>query len=458
MNNGLDRAKFKFEKKLEAYIEKNRLLHGSDTVLVALSGGADSVCLAKVLCNLSGKYSLNIIAAHVNHMIRDKEADRDEEFCKKFCKELGLKLEILKVNVPEIAKKEKKSLELAAREVRYKFFAKLCEKYGINKVATAHNKNDNAETIVMNYMRGSGTGGLCGIDAKRANIIRPLLCMEKKEILDYIKRCGLEFVTDSTNLSCDYTRNKIRLEMIPYIENNFNPNFTEVITNAAETIKADNDFLEEEAERIKDNYIKTEKDRVFIELEEFKKLHKAMRYRIIRKAVCLLKGDVSDIGFDAVKRIDELEKGKADICSGIYANVSYKRLYFEREYEKKDYQYDLLPGKTVYIAEDESCVSCEIIDKSEIKKEKNCVYFDFDKLKNLTVRNRKDGDFIKTEAGRKKIKNLFIDEKIPVFERDSIPIVTSGEDIIWICSVRRCSEFKIDEKTKKAVKIKYMKE
>lgn len=456
MKQEFGRLKFSFEKKLSLYIEKHGLIDAGDKVLVALSGGSDSVCLIKALCELKSRYKIAIVASHVNHMIRGDEAERDERFCADLCKKLGIELEVKRVDVPKIAKEEKKSLELAAREVRYEFFDELCEKHGINKVATAHNKNDNAETVLMNFMRGSGIAGLCGIDVKRKNIIRPLLCMDKKEILDYIEANGLEYVTDSTNLLSDYTRNKIRLEMIGYIEKEFNPNFTATISRSCESIKADSDFLESEAQRLSGEYVKEEKGRVFIELEKMGQLAAALRYRIIRKAILKARGNISDIGFDAVKRIDELKGGKADVADGIYALYSYGRVYFEKTCVKTDYEYELNLGGKVYIKEDKSYICCEIADKSEIKREKNCVYFDCDNIKSLKVRNRRPGDAIKTEAGSKKIKNLFIDEKIPVFKRDSMPMVVCGDTILWICPLRRCSEFKINEKTKKVIKVKYI--
>ncbi len=458
MSSDSDKKKLDFENKLSLYIRKNKLLKKGDRVLVALSGGSDSVCLIKSLLNLKEEFDISLVAAHVNHMIRGSEADRDEEFVRKLCKDSDIELEVLKKDVPAISKKEKKSLELAAREVRYAFFESVLKAKGIDKIATAHNKNDNAETIVMNFMRGSGLGGLCGIDAVRGNIIRPLLCMDKEEILSYISENNLEYITDSTNHLCDYTRNRVRLEMIEYIKKHFNPNFVNTLTNSSDIIREENDYINLEAEKIKDEYIGLKNGQVFLEFKKLKKLHKALRWRIIRKAVKMALGDLYDIGLDAIKRIDSLEGGKTDVGFGFKAHLSYGRLCFETD-TIKEYEYALSCPGSVRIAECGGEIELSIIKKEEIKeeikKEKNCVYFDFDKLDGLKVRNRRDGDVIKTDGGSKKLKKLFTDEKIPVFVRSRIPVVVSGENVIWVCGVRRCSEFKVTPDTDRVIKIKY---
>ena len=454
MSSDSGKKKRDFENKLNLYIKENGLLKKGDRVLVALSGGSDSVCLLKALCNLQKEFDISLVAAHVNHMIRGDEADRDEEFVKNLCRQSDIELEVLKKDVPYIARAEKKSLELAAREVRYAFFENLCNIKSIDKIATAHNKNDNAETIVMNFMRGSGLTGLGGIDCTRGNIIRPLLCMDKEEILSYLSENNSEYITDSTNLVCDYTRNRVRLEMIEYIKEHFNPNFINTIANSADIIREEDEYLDIEAEKLKSEYIKIQNGQVFVEFEKLKGLHRALRWRIIRKAVAIALGGISDIGFDAVKRIDNLKNGKTDVGFGMQAHLSYGRLCFETD-RFEEYEYEIsCPGKVV-IAECGGEIECSIIKKEEIKKEKNCVYFDYDKLNELKIRNRRDGDIIKTDAGRKKLKKLFTDEKIPVFVRNRMPLIVSGENVLWVCGVRRCDEFKVMPDTDRVIKIKY---
>ena len=180
-------------------LREYNLLNNGDSVLVGLSGGADSVCLTHALWSLKDEFDIKLYTAHINHGIRGEEAKRDELFAENFSKKLGIECFVLNADIPQIAKDTNVSEETAGRNVRYNFFNKLCEKYDINKVATAHNRNDNAETLIMNFMRGSTTNGLCGIPYVRGNIIRPILNVSRDEIEKYCSDNGLEYMTDSTN-------------------------------------------------------------------------------------------------------------------------------------------------------------------------------------------------------------------------------------------------------------------
>ncbi|MBR6645957.1 MAG: tRNA lysidine(34) synthetase TilS, partial [Clostridia bacterium] len=191
-------------------IEKHNLLTFGDSVLCALSGGADSVCLLRVLCLLKEKYDLKIFAAHINHMLRGESADSDEEFAKELCKNFDVPFYSKKIDVLKYAKEHSQSTEEAGREVRYNFFYELCDTYNINKIATAHNLNDNTETVVMRFIRGTGINGLSGIPYKNNNIIRPILDLSRKEIEAFLKDENISFVTDKTNFEPVYFRNKVR--------------------------------------------------------------------------------------------------------------------------------------------------------------------------------------------------------------------------------------------------------
>ncbi len=449
-------AKFKFEEKFIDFSRQNELFNIGDKVLVCLSGGADSVCLLYALI-LSKKLELDIYACHVNHKIRGEEAKRDENFCKALCERLGVKLYIGEFDVLKIAKDEKKSVELAAREVRYRFFEELSESLGFDKIATAHNKNDNSETLLMNFIRGSGLEGLCGIDVKRGKIVRPLICMEKSEILSYLEQNGAEFVTDSTNLSADYTRNKIRLELIEYIKEKLNPSFCKTAFQNSEIMRLENDFICSEAKKGEVSCIFEDENGEYISLSEFEGLHKAVRYRILRSFIKKDRGSILDIGYQTIERIDKLKKGKVTICNDFEAIASYGKLRFEKKTAEKtiSYEYELEIGKKLEISECGCSIQAEIEEKGNFKKEKGLVYFDYDKLgaKRLIVRNRREGDIIAIEAGRKKLKDLFIDCKIDKRKREGMPIIVSGDEILWVCNLRRCSKFKVDDNTKRIIKI-----
>lgn len=452
-------AKFAFEKKLIEFSNQNNLFAKGEKVLVCLSGGSDSVCLLYAMYNCREFFDFEIYACHVNHMIRGEEAERDEQFCKKLCGKLGIILFSGKFDVPGIAQEKKKSVELAAREVRYSFFDKIVSENGIDKIVTAHNKNDNAETLLMNYIRGSGLEGLCGIDVKRENIVRPLLCMEKKEILDYLEANNAEYVTDSTNLSVEYTRNKIRLELIGYINKNLNPSFCKTVTQNSKILRMENEFMTEVCEGSEKTCVFDDTKGKYIDISKYEKLHKAIRYRVLRSFMQKNLGSVSDIGYATIERMDKLKKGKVAVCAGFEAVASYGKLRIEKAVKKDKilYEYEISAGEEVCILETGCVVKTEIIEKSEYKKEKNSEYFDFDKLKSdkLVVRNRRNGDAILIKSGTKKLKNLFIDLKIEQSEREKKVLIVCGGDILWVCGLRRCDRFKVENNTKRILKISY---
>ncbi|MDR0914247.1 MAG: tRNA lysidine(34) synthetase TilS [Oscillospiraceae bacterium] len=214
--------------KVKTTIEKNSLLKKGDTIIVALSGGADSVCLLDVLLKLKDELDLKICAAHVNHCLRGEESDGDENFVRSLCSSLDLELFVKKVDVKALAEEEKIGLELCGRNVRYAFFEELAIAHNA-KIATAHNANDNTETCLFNLVRGSGLKGVCGIPLQRGCFVRPLLAVTRAEIENHCIQNNLEFVTDSTNLQNDYTRNKIRNTVLPLLRE-FNPNLENTIT------------------------------------------------------------------------------------------------------------------------------------------------------------------------------------------------------------------------------------
>ena len=229
--------------KVKKTIADNNMFSAGDKVLVALSGGCDSVCLCLVLKELN----IDFAVAHLNHSIRT-EADSDEEFCREFAKQLNVDFYTEKKDIPKIAKEEGVSQEVAGRNARYDFFNKLCKEKNFSKIAVAHNLNDNAETVILNLLRGSGLKGLCGIPKTRDKIIRPLIDVSRSEIEEFVKNKGQEFVTDKTNFSNDYTRNKIRNNVIDKLIE-INPNALSNISKTTEILSKDDLFFDEASEK-----------------------------------------------------------------------------------------------------------------------------------------------------------------------------------------------------------------
>ena len=415
------------------------LIQKNDKIIIGLSGGADSVCLTHVLHSISADMGIELICAHMNHGIRGDEADCDAEFARSFSESLGIPFEFKKADIPSLAKEKGVSEELAGREARYAFFEELMQKYGFNKIATAHNKNDNAETILMNFMRGSGIKGLGGIPYIRGNIIRPILDCRRDEIEKYCEENGLKYVTDSTNNENIYTRNKIRLDLIPEIEKKFNSNFVGTVTENAHLIKEDSDFLE----RLSLEYYKKEVSDNKTDIEKLLKQPISIRNRVIFEMIRTVMGTASDVSSLFIKDITSLiQKGKSGayitLPKGVRAAVEYGSLCIKKTVKEYDFEYEIPLDKDVYIPEMGKTVHVQFVSEKSGKG----MYVEAKEADKIIIRNRREGDVFYPSGmnGRKKVKDFFIDSKIPREERSRVGILTiNGEiaDIIGKRSDRR---------------------
>lgn len=426
-------------------IKEYGLIEKGDKILIGLSGGADSVCLTHILYMLREKLGITIHTAHMNHNIRGNEADRDAEFARKYSEALGIPFVLHSENVTEYAEQNGMSEEMAGRELRYAFFNKFLKENGFSKIATAHNRNDNAETVVMNFMRGSGIKGMCGIPYKRGNIIRPILDISRDEIENYCKKNNLEYVLDSTNAEKIYTRNKIRLEIIPKIQAEFNPNFINTVSDNARLLRADAEFIADAAEEA---YAKTVRngrvDITYLLSQPF-----AVSSRIILKMVSEASGGISDFSADFVYKITELAKkgksgSKIELPGKIEAVIEYKVLYIGRNEEVSEFEYPVKIGESVYIAEIGKTLKIEYVTE----KNGSGFYFAADENDELKIRNRRAGDvFFPTGMdGRKKVKDLFVDLKLTRAQRSRAEIVTINGEIAGIIGKRYDKRFVFKEK------------
>lgn len=453
-----------FEKKVYDFLIKNKLVKRGQKVLVCLSGGADSVCLLRVMHSFREILKLELEAAHVNHMLRGEAADGDEAFCASLCDELGVKLHVLREDVAALAKTVKESVEAVARKVRYDYFFSLKNEFGFDLVLTAHNQNDNAETSLMYYLRGSGIDGIKGILPKRADgIVRPLLCVSRKEIEDYLKKISQKFVTDASNFEDVYTRNKIRLNLIPELIKNYNANLIEAVSENAMLIGMDSVYLNAQAKKLYSDMMHECENGFYIEVDEYNKIDKALALRVIRNAICTLRGSDKDISYDTVMRCDDLfgereTAKKVSLATYLFARREYDRVYFEKmKYDSVSYSYRAQIGETVYIKEANVSFRLSLLDKMQ-PPEKNCEYFDYNLLcGQIYIRSRKNGDrFLPFNMkGSKKLKDFFIDEKIKPSVRDILPLVVCDEQILWVCTLRRSNLYKVESETKKILKIEF---
>ena len=284
------------EDKVLNTIKRYEQIKSGDTIVVGVSGGPDSICLLNVLKNLQNELKINIVVAHINHMIR-KEADSETVFVQDFCEQRDIKCFVKKADVLQIAKEKKLGTEEVGRKIRYDFFEEVKNIVGGNKIATAHNANDNAETVLMNFLRGSGSTGLKGIEPIRDNkLIRPIIECTRQEIEQYCNEKGLNPKYDKTNQENIYTRNKIRNMLIPYIQENFNPNIIETINRMSNLIATDEMYFKSIVKQsYKETFISRTEKEIILDLKKFNVLEKVIKSRLIIYTINELLGTTNGI-------------------------------------------------------------------------------------------------------------------------------------------------------------------
>ena len=463
------------KKKVINFMEENSMISRGDKGLVALSGGPDSVCLLHILSELRENLNIEVYAAHVNHCLRGKSALEDEAYVEELCKRLNIKCFVKRVDINKISKEKNISTEMAGREERYKFFKELKDEFALNKIAIAHNANDQAETLIMRALRGTGIEGLVGIKPVRDNIfIRPILILNREEIEKYCEINNLNPRIDETNLEDIYSRNKIRLKAIPFIEKNFNPDIINTLNRLAYSCSKDVEFIQEEVEKRFSNLCLKDGDDILIKEEAFKE-KEALLTRIIKKALVCVSSKHNNFELKHIKDIIALkdrETGKKiNITNGIIASNEYGKIRINLDNKKtlkenkvlrlKDLKKELEENKRVII-KDSLLGSYEILleyfKKGEkFSKDRFIKSFDYDKISNIDLRFRQEGDKIIPLGMKnsKKLKDIFINNKIPKEKRDFIPLVLFNEEIAWIVGLNVSDTFKITNKTKRVIKIIY---
>jgi tRNA(Ile)-lysidine synthase len=459
-------------KKVLSYIKDNNLIKCGDKILIALSGGPDSVCLLNILFELKEKLNIDIAAVHLNHLLRGKDAFKDEEYVISICNRMGIKCFTKRVDINTYAEENKISSEMAGRIVRYDFFDEILEQEGFNKIATAHNANDQAETILFRLMRGTGLEGLGGIKVFRDNkIIRPILCLSRDEVEKYIELKKLRPMIDKTNFEKIYNRNKIRLDILPYMKENFNEEIIQTLNRMSVLLQKDNEFLENLALGLYNNYC-IECDDYFIIKKEIFKKEEVIVNRVLRRVITKFSRSNYDFEMKHIYKIFYLAKnvsGKvADLPNGIYAENIYGDIYIKSRIKKRNAKNEKEEiilnknniNKTIVNFDSFNIQFCILDnyekDKINLKENKLIKYFDFDKInKIISIRCRRNGDRIIPSGmnGNKKLKDIFIDMKIPKEERDSIPILCFDEKIAWIIGIRTSEEYKITNKSKNILKV-----
>jgi tRNA(Ile)-lysidine synthase len=443
-------------------IEQNKMFNEGDRVIIAVSGGPDSIALLHILNALKSRLKITLFVAHVNHCLRDDESDGDEEYVKNFCKKLNIEFRSKRVNIEKISKLKNISHESAGREERYKFFKELKEQLAAQKIAIAHNSNDQAETVLMRIMRGTGMEGLVGIKPVRDNIfVRPLINNTRYEIEKYCKENNLKPRIDKTNLQTIYARNKVRLQLIPYIQQNFNKDIIHTLNRLSDIIEIDNDYLEIIAKEKYKKYCSITSDKVIISKDAFLN-HDAIITRIIRLALHNILGNLCNFEKFHIYQVVNIQKQSTskmimlpnNICAvNNYGNIIISK--YKKQNIRNSYTEYILHIGLNEIEDARLKVNIHIIDRKEnlqFNSEELVKYFDYDKVKdNIILRYRREGDrFVPSGmVGNRKLKDFFIDLKIPKNERERIPIICFNNEIAWIIGYRISECFKIDKSTKR---------
>ncbi|MGM0418327.1 MAG: tRNA lysidine(34) synthetase TilS [Thermodesulfobacteriota bacterium] len=444
-------------------------------ILVAFSGGPDSVFLLYALVLISEKTGFKLGAAHLNHCLRGEDSVKDENFCRNFASKHNIDFFCERVQIKKEAENLKTSEEDAGRKKRYEFFESVSKMNKYDFIATAHQKDDNAEQVLMNIIRGSGVEGLTGIPAKRDNIIRPVLNIEKNEILDFLHNNNIDYCTDKTNFETDFLRNKVRNSLIPYLEKNYNSLIKKSLFNLADIAKGENIYINKAFKKDIENFIELKDNTVLINLKYFNNKDYALKRRILRYALKKIKGNLLRIELNHIDKIIEtaLSEGtkKIHLPDQIFAVKYYntieikKSLMNLRDPDKSEDQFfyekiENCPDNRMVIKKNQGC-------KIEIYTEKSLT--DNDKTDNesihlnpenldfpLILRQIKPGDRFtpKNFHGRKKIKKILNEKKLSPDEKKEIVLLESGEKIMWISGLIKNHFNALPEKGKKTIVIK----
>ncbi|NLZ80241.1 MAG: tRNA lysidine(34) synthetase TilS [Clostridiales bacterium] len=461
-------------KKVKAYVAEHTLLEAFDKIVVGVSGGADSICLLLILLEIRKILPLGLICVHVHHGMRGDEADRDASFVENFCKEREITFFEQRYDVRKYAEKEKISEEEAGRNLRYAFFHQIKERFNYNKIAVAHNKGDQVETILFNLCRGAGVVGLKGIEPVSGDIIRPLLSCSRKEIENYLSFQGINWCTDSTNLSNEYMRNKIRLELIPFLESEINPMSVEHIWAAGTHLQEVNHYLTRQCEVAYNKLAIAIGGKISISVIDLKKEDILIQKMVIRKGIEVLSLSLKNITSKHIDHVLELVNNTVGkyvmLPYGIRGIRDYESLVIEKWAEKNEEYFQAVSivlgeSEEYYLKDEKGRLTVSLITSKDAtmlkeyeKKPQNSYtkWFDYDKIKDkLLLRTRKEGDYleINENGGRKKLKRFFIDKKIPLNERDNILLLADGSHIVWIIGYRISEEYKITENTSRILKV-----
>lgn len=448
--------------KIRKTVDSFGMIAPGDVIVAGVSGGSDSMALLFALWDLREFYpDTDVIVSHVNHGLRGPESDEDAEFVGEAAQRLGFPFECVRVDTEGFRKKHGLSLEDAARELRYGFFNDILTKHSARRIATAHTLNDQAETVIMRLIRGSGSQGLAGIRPSTGNIIRPLINVTKHEAVEYLRSKGVSWREDSTNSSDEFLRNRVRNELIPLLES-YNPSVEQVLSRVAAVCAAEADFISAEAEKRFRKIARVVAEGVFGDTEKLLGEPPAIRFSVMRKSILTVKGDLNSVSAKHLFSIDEVLRSgepsaEVNLPGGVVFHAGHGVFFLTREEKFREFPPTEINTHGIHRISRDLEVTVELTGDASLWGEADVGYFAPEKVGfPLTLRSFSEGDrFVPLGMrGAKKLKDFFINEKIPRFLRRKVPVFETRDGIIWVGGLRMDNRFKADEKKGPWLRIK----
>lgn len=463
---------WKTEQKVRDFVEKHGLIREGDLLAAGISGGADSVCLFYLLKSLQRELDFDFVAVHVNHELRGEEAARDEAFVEDLCRQEGVRFYSVHRDVKAMAAREGFTLEEAGRKARYEAFEDILLKEQGTGIVLAHHQDDQAETMIHHLIRGTGLAGLCGLRPLSGNRIRPLLCLERREIEQYLRARGCSWQADSSNQEDEYTRNKIRHHVVSYLCQEINPKAVAHMSQTAEELRETEELLSRLVRQKRQQFVKKGEDGIAWIRERLKEELPLIQRRIFLEEMKQAAGsekDFSRVHAEAVESLWEKPAGK-EIClpKGVVAQRSYEGIVIKKRraeaaggerMPEKQGNWGLEPEEQIKELTAGGYLVCyQLISNnfSAIEEKKYTKWLNYDNIKDkLVIRHRKQGDRIGVlvSGGSKKLKDYLIDRKVPREKRDELWVLAEGQEILWVIGDRISEKYKVTESTEKILHI-----
>lgn len=476
------------------YCEKHHLFQKQDKVILAVSGGADSVYLVHIMKELAKEWMLSLVMVHINHGIRGAEADRDEVFCRQLAQEYDIPFRAYHGDIPSLAKEKHMSEEEAARWYRYQCLEEYRAQLGFDKIAVAHHQNDQAETVLFQILRGSSLRGAGGIRPKRGVIVRPLLDLGRQEIEEGLMDCGQQWCEDSTNQEIVYSRNQIRHEILPKIEQKIVPGATQHLAKLAEQLQEVFSYLEKETQNAWNEIIKKQNDGLEMQAKQFCSLHPVLQKELILQMIEEVSGSRKDITrthIEACCRLAAGETGKRiALPYGIHMGKDYELVWMRQETKNnihsitdkkslpsdrnegfcwnlteqngKEYVLENFRKEKIHVCLEKLSIRAdEEAKRKEVRKNSCTKWFDYAKINStLEFRHPKQGDYFLIQGGKKKkLGRFLIDRKVAKEDREKLWVLAMGGHILWIPELDRVSTgFYVEEHTVSVLQARYQKE